>query len=908
MSIEQAISLVLPMADPAATLERVGGKGASLARMAAAGLPVPPGFHITTAAYRRYVAENGLQARILAVVAAVSVDMPASLDAAAAQIAELFARGAMPDEIAVAIRQAYTQLGGGGEQPVAVRSSATAEDLPEMSFAGQQETYLNVRGTAQVLDAVKRCWASLWTARAIGYRARAGIAPQDVSLAVVVQELVPADAAGVLFTANPVTGARDQVMINAAWGLGEAIVSGQVTPDTLVVDKASGRILEQRISAKDRMTVRGPGGTHEEPVPEDRRDRPVLSATQAAELARLGARIEALYGQPMDIEWALADGRFFVVQARPITALPAAPAGSAQSLAPQAPAPQAPAPQAAQWHLPNPKGRYMRSSVFELLPDPLSPLFATLGLPAWSRAMNELFRSVGIQGGFPMMTLVTIDGYGYYDLTLTPAQTAKFLLVLPRVTVLFPRLMRTAQSRWQEARSSYAALVNRWQTTDLAGASAAALLAGVRDLTDEAAMYYLTIQGGILPAAYMSEALFTLLYNRFLKRSTDPAALTFVLGYDSAPIQAEKSLYDLAQWARSHPDVAARLESMSSEQFTAAYREQAARQPAHTAQVAQATDGAWPDAWAEFWRRLAEHLARFGHAIYDLDFAKPVLADDPAPVLETLKFFLSGTAPSPYERQRAAEAARERATRRMLVQLHGTRRGLFRRLVAWAQRFAPLREDALADVGLGWPVLRRMLREIGRRLVTNHVIDIPDDVFWLTQDELHQAALALDAGQPLASYQPVIAERRAMWERDRALTPPAALPLKGGARFMGIDFTSMMPARTSQPTGDVLKGIAASPGRVTGPTRVITGPDEFAQMRAGDILVARITTPAWTPLFALAAGVVTDVGGPLSHSSIVAREYHIPAVLGTGVATERLHSGQRITVDGDAGTVTFSNS
>src|SRR5437773_2322973 len=179
----------------------------------------------------------------------------------------------MPDDIAGAIRQAYKEFPSmnrgttGGDQPVAVRSSATAEDLPEMSFAGQQETYLNMHGAAMVLDAVKRCWASLWTARAIGYRARNNIAPQDVSQAVVVQALVPADAAGILFTANPLTGDRGQVMINAAWGLGEAIVGGQVTPDTIVVDKASGAITTQEITGKDVMTVRTPEGTREEAVP-----------------------------------------------------------------------------------------------------------------------------------------------------------------------------------------------------------------------------------------------------------------------------------------------------------------------------------------------------------------------------------------------------------------------------------------------------------------------------------------------------------------------------------------------------------------------------------------------------------------------------------------------------------------
>jgi pyruvate,water dikinase len=865
-------TLVLALDDPSATLERVGGKGASLARLAAAGLPVPPGFHVTTAAYRRFVAEHGLQEPILAAVAAVHPDQPASLEAASQQIAELFAQHAMPDDIAEAIRGAYTSLGG-GDLPVAVRSSATAEDLPEMSFAGQQETYLNMRGEAMLLDAVRRCWASLWTARAIGYRARHGIAPHDVSLAVVVQALVDADAAGILFTANPLTGARDQALINAAWGLGEAIVSGQVTPDTVVVDKASGAIAEQTIGEKDVMTVRTYEGTREEPVPTDWRTEAVLSTAQAAELARIGVQIENLYGRPMDIEWALQSGKIFIVQARPITALPER-------------ATQSQSAQAAEWQLPNPNGRYMRSSVFELLPDPLSPLFATLGLPEWDKAMMALAEGFGLGGMFDGM-LTTVNGYGYYDVSFTPAQTTQLALSMPRFLVsLMPRLMRTARQRWQEARASYAAVVDRWQAADLATTSAVDLLNGAHEITVEAARYYLSVQSGILPGAYMSEALFTLVYDRFLKRRDDPAALTFVLGFDSAPIQAEKSLYDLGQWVRGQPELPAALATMSGEQFIAAYRERAA-------------DGAWP----EFWQRLDKHLAHFGHTIYDLDFAKAVLADDPLPVLETLKFFLSDQAPDPYQRQATAEAARQQASQTMLTHLRGLRLRAFRRLAGVAQGFAPLREDALADVGLGWPVLRRMLREVGQRLVASDVIATSDDVFWLKWDELRAAAPTLDAHQYLGNYRALVARRRATWERERAVTPPVALPLKGGARMFGIDFSGVLPARSDQPEGDLLKGIAASPGQVTSQARVIHGPDEFAQMRPGDILVARITTPAWTPLFALAAGVVTDVGGPLSHSSIVAREYHIPAVLGTGVATERLRSGQRITVDGDAGTV-----
>lgn len=877
VNLEQSsVPLILTLDDPAATLAVVGGKGASLARLKVAGLPVPSGFYVTTAGYNRFVAEHELQHPILEALTSVRADEPGTLETASQHIQALFAQQKMPDEIASAIRTAYSNLGN-DEVPVAVRSSATAEDLPGMSFAGQQETYLNMRGDAMVLDAVKRCWASLWTARAIGYRMRQGIAPDDVSLAVVIQTLVPADAAGILFTANPLTGLHNQILINAAWGLGEAIVSGQITPDLIVIDRDTGKVVEEQVSTKDVMTIRTSAGTEEAPVPIEQRSQAALTPAQASELADLGTRIEDLYDQPMDIEWALHDAQIFIVQARPITALPE-------------PSTQSDKVQPLEWSLPNPNGRYMRSSVFELLPDPLSPLFVTLGLPEWSRSMQTLMQAFKIRGIFPGAVFTTISGYGYYDLSFTRLQSLQLLLAMPRIFAMLPSLLKSSEGRWKEARSRYTAIINQWQAADFATVSGERLLDGAHTITNIAAQYYLSIQSGILPASYMSELFFTVAYNKLLKRRSDPPALTFMLGFDSTPIRAEKSLYDLAQWARTQPALASALAAMSSERFTTLYQNRAEE----------------PDAvWSEWWQRLDTHLAHFGHTIYDLDFAKAVLADEPAAILETLKFFLSGQAPDPYQRQATATAAREQATATINAGLHGLRLRIFRRLVRWAQAFAPLREDALADVGLGWPVLRRMLRELGRRLVECSALTSADDIFWLTLTELRESIAALDAHQELpAQYQAIVAERRATFKRERALTPPAALPIKGGARFLGIDFTRMMPARTEQAAGDVLQGIAASPGHITGQARVIHGPEEFDQMRPGDILVARITTPAWTPLFALAAGIVTDVGGPLSHSSIVAREYHIPAVLGTGEATERLSSGQQIAVDGDAGLVT----
>jgi phosphohistidine swiveling domain-containing protein len=872
MSLTQTNPLILKLDSPDATLESVGGKGASLARLAAAGLPVPPGFHITTHAYRRFIDENHLADAILSAARQARADDPATLDGASAQIQALITPGVIPNDIAALIRKWYAELGA-DDPPVAVRSSATAEDLPEMSFAGQQETYLNVRGGDNVLEAVKRCWASLWTARAIGYRVRNNIPPEDVALAVVVQKLVPADAAGILFTANPVTGARDQTVINAAWGLGEAIVGGHVTPDTFIVNKETGAHESQEIADKEVMAVRSPKGTREEPVPPDKRKKSTLSPNQVIELSRLGMKIEQIYERPMDIEWAMQNGHFFILQARPITALPE---------------PRV----ALDWKLPRERGSYGRASVIELLPDPLSPLFATLGLPAWNVATREMGKPIGLeemQDLLPAQFLITINDYAYYDYGFSAKQSAGFLLLMPR---LIRRLLPTAQKRWaEEAHPRYANVVGAWAAHDLSATSAAELLEGAREIVQIAAEHYLTIQSGILPMAN-SEWLFTLVYNRFIKRKNDPPALTFMLGFDSAPIQAEKSLYDLAMWARTQTELADYLTRATSAEVVAAYQSE-------SSPIGDA------ESWREFSRRFGDHLNRFGHAIYDLDFAKAVPADDPAPLLETLKYFLVRQGRNPYERQAESASAREQATQSMLARLKGLRLRWFKSLLQWAQRYAPLREDALADVGLGWPLLRRMLQEIGRRLAEVHAFAGPDDVFWLKLDELEIAANMLDTNQSVQDYHHIVTERRATWERERSVTPPVVLPLKGGGRFMGINFSSWMPAQTSQAAGDIIKGIGASPGHVTGIARVIHEPGEFNQMQPNDILVAKITTPAWTPLFALASGVVTDVGGILSHGSIVAREYHIPAVLGTGVATERIQSGQRITVDGDGGLVTI---
>jgi len=862
--------MILPLEVASATLEEVGGKGASLARMAAAGLPVPGGFHVTTDAYRCFVTENHLQPDILEALEVVDAIDPQTLNIASQTISKLFMAAPVPSAIARAITKAYMDLPG-SSPAVAVRSSATAEDLPEASFAGQQDTYLNVSGVEAVLEATRKCWASLWTARAIGYRARQGIPAEKVALAVVVQRLVFAEAAGILFTANPLNGQRDQIMINASWGLGESIVGGSVSPDTLIVDKTSGRVIQRETAEKLVQTVRINAGTREISVPANLQNVPVLSNKQAEELSQWGNQIEELFGIPMDIEWTFADGVFAVVQARPITALPD----------PEPPVPT-------EWRLP--KGLYaaMRNNIVELMADPLTPLFRTLGLSAVNASMNRMMNGfMGSSNVLPEVPIISVNEYAYYN------GSVKFLPMMKVILDtrgILRRMFTGAVERWTETgRPEYIKTVKMWESCDWESLPNTELLGAIRQLAEAAIDAYGALVSGVIPAAWMSEAWFTLTYKLF-KRKGDPIPPTYLLGFDSLPIRAEKSLYDLANWTKKHPSLAAYLLGTDTKELVAQFEDN------------NVPPGVNPEEWRNWTLFFQKYLADYGHAIYNLDFGSPVPADDPAPLVETFRLFLRGEGTNPYERQKASVDRRTAAVQGMHGRLKGFRRKVFQKNLERAQKYAPLREDGLADVGLSYPLLRKMLRMMGVRFVEGGLIDHYDDIFWLTQVEVEEAAARLDCSKSLDVLSGVIPQRKAIWRAARRAAPPLALPQ---IMIFGKDLMALKTSGSKKQKGDILKGVPASPGNVTASACVIRGPEDFSKMKTGDVLVAPLTTPAWTPLFARASAVVTDVGGPLSHGSIVAREYGIPAVLGTGLATKRIRSGQMISVDGSSGVVTL---
>jgi pyruvate,water dikinase len=898
----------LPLSAPQADLETVGGKGMSLAKLTQAGLPVPDGFHVTTDAYRDFVAQNDLQPGIEAALASVDVSQPQTLEAASQKITALFTAVPIPDEIAEAITQAYgellcnslkptaTPLAVAGEpqadslkqltMPVAVRSSATAEDLPDASFAGQQETYLNICDAEAVLDATRKCWASLWTARAIGYRARQKIGSEGVALAVVVQELVFSEAAGILFTANPINGDRDQMMVSASWGLGEAVVGGLVTPDSLTLSKPSGNVISRETATKLVQTVRIDGGTKEIPVPENLQNVPVLNDEQAAKLCQLGMRIEALYGTPMDIEWTLSphpqpfsqgergargEGGFHIVQARPITTLAAAPI---------------------EWPIPDPKGVYMRGSVVDLMPDPLSPLFVSLGIETMKEQMKPLGkRLTHIQPNLHDDYYTSINSYAYMNAHISPKTWPWILFgLLPS----YPSLLKNMVPLWRdELHPEYQAFVESIKDRVPEEMTPAALWQDSQEIVDATMYYVCALMFLTMGASAGSEMLLTKAYDKF-SEDGDPPATTLLMGWNNIPVRAEKSLYDLAMWCRAQPELAAYLQDAPTQELAAQL------------QTNSSPSEVLENAWMEFRARFEQHLDQFGHIIFQLDFAEPLPLDHPEPMLENIKMYLRGEGSNPHTRQQASADKRIQTTEMMLNRLKGLKLWAFKIALNWGQSMAEIREDALADIGLGYPMLRAMLHELGRHLVEAGAIEQADDIFWLEKGEINSYVAQLTSNKSLDNVSVEIAARKANWKRLRKEVPPPMIPVKD--KVMGIKTDVFVAHGADAHSGNTLKGVAASPGRVTASACIMRGPEDFDQMRPGDVLIAGATTPAWTPIFTMASAVVTDIGGPLSHGSIVAREYGIPAVMGTGVATKRIQNGQSITVDGTKGEVRLETS
>lgn len=830
----------------------------SLSKLLTAGIPVPEGFHVTTASYKIFVEKNHIQPHINKLLDGIDSNNTSQLENVSTQIGMLFHNGEMPQEVSDAIKTAYAGL---GNIAVAVRSSATAEDLPDASFAGQQETYLNIQGENEVLDAVKRCWASLWTACAIAYRVKNGIKQEIVALAVVVQKLVFSDASGVMFTLNPINGRRSAMIVNAAWGLGESVVSSLVTPDTIVVDKNAERIVSYEAANKEIMTVRTSDGTEEIPTPEQLRKKHALTRNQVMRLTQLGEKIEKYYEMPMDVEWALEKDKLYIVQARPITVLPP------------------------EWTLPEKDVIYTKGSLAEHLPNPVTPLFATLGLEIVNRASALLWIDMFGKSAKKLLpengAYTIINGYVYLSANSKP--------LLIAVKSLSPRSLRRALTnsvaRWETARKEFEDVIKQWEEKPMHMLNAHQIMEGIQTVFYGACIYFTRIQL-TLPAASISETLFTKFFQGAARRAGITDTSVLLLGFDTIALQSEKNLWDLSEWAKQNNTLGFYLKSNPATKIAEDFKSSIL-----PAQVSQ-------EVWVEWKSRINAYFKEFGCTAYEFDFAYATPQEILTPTFESIKAFLEEKGENPYSRQIAFEKRRKQAENEILQQIGGHRKKLFLKLLHWAQNTAPMRENAIYLMGMGHPLIRRMLQEISERLLTGGAISHLDDIYWLTKTELETLITQLEKNIPLSNLSEAIPARQAEHDTFRGYVSPSQLPEKNKK--------AVSHATQIQKDGKiVLTGIGTSAGVVTAPACVLNSPADFEKFQPGSILIAVTTTPAWTQLFASASAIVTDIGGPLSHSSIVAREYGIPAVMATHTATRSIKNGQMITVDGSEGTVTI---
>ena len=853
---------VVLIASPDIALDLVGGKGKSLARMALAGLPAPAGFILTTTMYRDFVIANNLQPGILSVLAdAASTDATAS-----AKIQSLFAAARIPQDLSTSIGQAYA--GMGKDIPVAVRSSATAEDLPDTSFAGQHDTFLNVRGRDALLEAVQLCWASLWSARAIAYRQQMEFDHQAVAMAVIIQVMVQADVSGITFTANPATGDRNEIVINASFGLGELIVSGQVTPDTFVLHKASFEVKETVPGTKEEMTISdGDQGTTIQALPDAKRTELSLDADLLAELASLSLKAEQLFaGVPQDIEWAVLNGQCYLLQSRPITGLPATPLTDIR------------------WDPPYKGGKLIRRQVVENMPDPLSPLFEELYLQVGlEHSLDKLMATWDAPFDIAEMVVrpifVTVNGYAYCraDYRFPGRRIFKIIRWYFRAV---PAMLRDVIPQWRDdGLPNYLESIEQWKTVDINSATDAHLLSGVRALAVADADYWFSVSM-IMGMAKITDGALHAFLSVLVKGQLISGM--FLRGFPSKTLEAQVE-----------------LEAIRSQILTVApLRDLVIATPAADL-LEKLKQDAVGLAVAE---NIEQYLEKYGHQVYTLDFIQATQIEDPLPVLLSLKALVKDGGSTPQRAELVLE--RESLAEKTSTSIGPVRRWLFRKLLSWAQTYGPYREEALFYIGAAWPTLRKLALELGRRLVEIGTLGTPDDVFYLNSEEILEACTSRLQGIAIDDLGLKATQRRELREARKKLHPPPMVP-EGRFKIGPFDLSFIETQKRNKDDSNTLKGFAVSPGKVTGTATVIMSPADFESMKPGTILVCPTTTPAWTPLFSQAAGLVTDIGGILAHGSIVAREYGIPAVMGTGNITQRIVTGQQITVDGEAGTVTI---
>jgi pyruvate,water dikinase len=841
-----------------------GGKGAHLGELSRIeGISVPAGFCVTTDAFRRILEQAPSIDDQIDLLALLEPDDREAIGALSAEIRQAVEAIAIPEDLASAITGALARLGA--QAACAVRSSATAEDLPGASFAGQYDSHLNVVGPAAVLRHVSRCWASLFTERAVTYRLRTGFDQRNAQIAVVVQQMVFPEASGILFTADPVTSNRKVSSVEASFGLGEALVSGLVNPDVYAV--RDGELLARALATKQLAIVASPaGGTHQEAIERQRQREPALSDAQVLRLAQLGRRIEAHFGRPQDIEWCLVDDAFQVLQSRPITTLfPIPAAGDSEN------------------HV------YVSVGHQQMMTDPMKPLGLSLWQLTTPRPMAEaggrLFVDVTQRLASPASRAGLLEALGRSDPLIGDAlqtilERDGFVRPLPDEGPPGP-LFGGAPAPIEPDPAIVTELIGRSE------ASIAALKREIRTKSGSALVDFI-----LADIPELKRILFDPRGHQVFMSAMEAAwwlndQLEAWLGEKNAADTLTQSvahnvtsemglaLLDVADVIRPHPNVVAFLENVEDEGFLDELAELAGGPQARDAILA--------------------YLDKYGmRCAGEIDITRPRWSERPSTlvpmILGNIRNFEPGAGKRRFEQGRQEAWKKEEELLERLRELpDGERKAAeAKRKIDLVRTFIGYREYPKYGMVSRYFVYKQALLEEAERLVQAHVLGEKEDIFYLRLAELRDVARTNQLDRQL------IRRREEAFGSYQALTPPRVLTSDG-------EIIAGSYRRDDLPAG-ALVGLPVSAGTVEGRARVILDIGQ-ADLEAGDILVTVSTDPSWTPLFVAIAGLVTEVGGLMTHGAVIAREYGLPAVVGVEHATRLIRDGQRIRVHGTDGYV-----
>jgi len=842
----------------------VGGKGAQLGELSRIeGISVPAGFCVTTDAFRRVMAEAPSIDDRLTRLSRLNPDDREAVRTLSAEIRRTLEGIAIPEDLAAAITRALARLGV--QAAYAVRSSATAEDLPTASFAGQQDTYLNVIGPAAILQHISRCWASLFTERAVTYRLRNGFDDGMVQMAVVVQQMVFSHAAGILFTADPITGNRKVAVVEASFGLGEALVSGLVNADAYKV--RDGEIVAKAVATKQLAIHALPaGGTQKQAIDPARQEQPALTDAQIVQLTQLGRRIETHFGCPQDIEWCLADDAFQIVQSRPITTLFPVPAVSDREN-----------------HV------YVSVGHQQMMTDPMKPLglsFWQMTTPApMAEAGGRLFVDVTQRLASPATRAGILEALGRSDpLTgdalLTILERDGFIRPLPGEDPPGP-LFGGTSAPIETDPAIVTELIGRSEASiatserDIQTKSGEALLDFIRaDIQELRRMLFDPQSHQVFMSAMEAAWWLNDQLEAWLGEKNAADTLTQSVPHNVTS-EMGLALLDVADVIRPHPDVVAFLQHVDDEGFLDELPKLVGGQEGREA----------IEAW----------LDKYGmRCVGEIDITRPRWSERPSTlvplILGNIKNFEPGAGERRFEQGRQEAWKKEQELLERLRALpDGERKAEeTKRMIDRVRTFIGYREYPKYGMVSRYFVYKQALLKEAERLVQAHVLREKEDIFYLTFAELRDVVRTNHVDDQL------IHQRKDAFRSYQALTPPRVLTSDG-------EVITGAYRRDDVPAG-ALVGLPVSAGIVEGRARVILDMAE-ADLEAGDILVTAYTDPSWSPLFVTIKGLVTQVGGLMTHGAVIAREYGLPAVVGVEDATRLIRDGQRIRVNGTDGYV-----